>query len=99
TNTSDIAGRMSEDTATNTVLAMHTHGAVHRGCAQALAGLVDRAMEEIQRKLGSRPRLIATGGGSDVIAPLIGPHEIVPDLVLRGLAVLAEMDQKSLRTD
>jgi len=48
--------------------------------------------------LGVPPKLLLTGGASDVIAPLIGPHEVVPDLVLRGLAVLAESDESRVAT-
>jgi type III pantothenate kinase len=89
-NTSDIAARMSEPEVSCEVFANHTNAAVLQGCAQALAGLVDRAASEMERKLGTRPKLLLTGGASEVIAPLIGPHEAVADLVLRGLAVLAQ---------
>lgn len=96
--TSDIASRMGDDEITYSVFSNHTAAAVRQGCAQALAGLVDRAVAEMQRMLGVPPKLLLTGGASDVIAPLIGPHEVVPDLVLRGLAVLAESDESRVAT-
>jgi len=46
----------------------------------------------MQRRLGVQPKLLLTGGASEVIAPLVPEHELVPDLVLRGLAVLANAD-------
>ncbi len=88
-NTSEIAGRMSDSDSARSVFANHTKGAVVQGCAHALAGLVDRAVAEMQRTLGVQPKLLLTGGASEAIAPLIGVHEVIPDLVLRGLAVLA----------
>jgi len=91
-NTSDIATRMSDEQTVHRVFANHTKAAVHQGCAQALAGLIDRALAEMEREVGARPRLLLTGGACDIVAPLIGTHERVEDLVLRGLAVLARGD-------
>lgn len=88
-STSDIAERMTEADTTRAVFGDHTNAAVMQGCAHALAGLVDRALAEMRQRLGSDPALLLTGGGAQVIAPLVGPHELVPDLVLRGLAILA----------
>jgi type III pantothenate kinase len=40
---------------------------------------------------GAAPRLLLTGGDAERLAPAIGrPFEILPDLVLRGLARVAE---------
>lgn len=90
-NTSDIASRMSQvDTGADSVFANHTAAAVHHGCTHALASLVDRAMTELQTRLGTTPALILTGGATATIAPLIrSEFKDVPDLVLRGLAVIA----------
>jgi type III pantothenate kinase len=59
----------------------------------ALAALADRSAAEGARCLGAEPRLVLTGGD----APLIAPHlthaaDLVPDLVLRGLAIVATHD-------
>lgn len=94
-STSEIADRMSDPDTTRSVFANHTKAAVVQGCAHALSGLVDRALAEMQRSLGTQPKVLLTGGASDVIAPLIGAHELVPDLVLRGLAVLADQAASS----
>lgn len=88
--TSEIATRMSDHDITYSAFSKHTGAAVVQGCAQALAGLVDRAVAEMQRSVGAQPKLLLTGGASDVISPLIAAHEVVPDLVLRGLAILAD---------
>lgn len=63
-------------------------------CAvRTLAALADRACEEGERTLGERPRALLTGGGAPVLAPhLRHPVELVPDLVLSGLAIVATRD-------
>jgi len=48
------------------------------------------AMAEMTRRLGSTPELFLTGGGASGIEALVEtPARHVPDLVLRGLAVVA----------
>lgn len=72
------------------VLANNTIGAVSRGAVYALAGLADRAAETVEQSTGTKPRLFITGGDAGMIAAAMRTQgEIVPDLVLRGLAVLA----------
>jgi type III pantothenate kinase len=90
-NTSDIASRMAGEESQGTALfAKHTAGAVTQGSAHALAALIDRAAAEMKTIVGIAPLLILTGGASESIAPFIRTLlQPVPDLVLRGLAVLA----------
>jgi type III pantothenate kinase len=69
-----------------------TRAAIEEGALHAAAAVVERAAEEADRLLGKRPLIILTGGALAEVAPLIrSPHATVPDLVLRGLAVLARM--------
>lgn len=76
-----------------TLFATNTASALAAGAVQASAALVDRAVGEAKRELGSRPILLLTGGGARGIAPHIkSAHRIVPDLVLRGLAAIADQD-------
>ena len=52
--------------------------------------MVDRAVVEMTRRLASPPELFLTGGGAPGIEGLIEtPARHVPDLVLRGLAVVS----------
>lgn len=90
-NTSDIAPRMSdESTGAFALLARDTGAAVRQGCAHALGALIEKAYEEVHAKVRAEPTLVLTGGASDFIAPAIRiRHERIPDLVLRGLAVIA----------
>lgn len=68
----------------------NTRDAIERGCLLAVAALIDRGVVEMSRQLGVRPTLLVTGGGAAALADRIDtPAEWVPDLVLRGLAVLA----------
>ena len=94
--TSDLAlhTATSGDTA-GALFADNTRDAIERGCRLAVAAMVDRAVAEMTRRLGSPPELFLTGGGASTIEALVEmPARQVPDLVLRGLtAVAAESGQ------
>jgi type III pantothenate kinase len=89
-NTSDIAQRAQHGDAIDALFADNTLGAVRQGAEQALAALVERAIGVMRRTLNETPELLVTGGASDRLEKALGlPYRAVPDLVLRGLAVLA----------
>jgi type III pantothenate kinase len=90
-NTSDIAKAALHSTPSLAgVLANNTIGAVSRGAVFALAGMADRAAEVIAQSTGTKPKLFITGGDAGMITGTMRSHgEIVPDLVLQGLAVIA----------
>jgi type III pantothenate kinase len=89
--TSDIAKAASSSTPSLAgILANNTVGAVSRGAVFALAGMADRAAEIIEQSTGTVPKLLITGGDAGMITSAMRNHgEIVPDLVLQGLAVIA----------
>jgi type III pantothenate kinase len=89
--TSDIAEAAAHSTPSMAgVLANNTLGAVSRGAVFALAGLADRAAEVIEQNTGVKPKLFITGGDAGMITGTMRTKgEIVPDLVLQGLAVIA----------
>jgi type III pantothenate kinase len=89
--TSDIAKAAEHSTPSLAgILANNTIGAVSRGAVFALAGMADRAAEIIEQSTGARPKLFITGGDAGIITGSMRSHgEIVPDLVLQGLAVIA----------
>jgi type III pantothenate kinase len=89
--TSDIAKAAEHSTPSLAgVLANNTLGAVSRGAVFALAGMADRAAEVIEQSTGVRPKLFITGGDAGMITGTVRMRgEIVPDLVLQGLAVIA----------
>ena len=89
--TSDIAKAVDMSTPSMAgILANNTIGAVSRGAVFALAGLADRAAEIIEQSTGVKPQLFITGGDAGMITGTMRARgEIVPDLVLRGLAVIA----------
>ena len=89
--TSDIAKAVEHSTPSLAgVLANNTIGAVSRGAVFALAGMADRAAEVIEQSTGVKPKLFITGGDAGMITGTMRSHgEIVPDLVLQGLAVIA----------
>jgi len=74
----------------NGMFAKTTRNAIGEGARYAAAGVIDRAIEEARIRLGTRPLIILTGGGSADIKPLIRNTCVsLPDLVLHGLAVWA----------
>jgi type III pantothenate kinase len=89
--TSDIAKAASSSTPSLAgVLANNTIAAISRGAVFALAGMADRAAEVVAQSTGATPKLFITGGDASMIAGTMRSHgEIVPDLVLQGLAVIA----------
>lgn len=68
-----------------------TRDAIEQGARYAGASLIDRAVQEACGLLGHPPLVILTGGGAGDVRPLLKSRSAgVPDLVLRGLAVLAQ---------
>jgi type III pantothenate kinase len=91
--TSDLAAHTAASAAGAAAapFADNTRDAIERGCRVALAALVDRACDEMARTCGTVPRLYCTGGAASAVLPVVRtPHEVVPDLVLRGLARIAQ---------
>jgi type III pantothenate kinase len=72
------------------IFAADTASALDAGAAHAAAALIDRAAANARIRLRTRPLLLLTGGGAAPLRTYIStPARLVPDLVLRGLAVLA----------
>lgn len=71
-------------------VADNTADALVSGCWQACAALIERFATRMAVPLGGSPLLTLGGGDAEYLAPLIA-HELVlvPDTVLRGLAVWA----------
>jgi type III pantothenate kinase len=89
--TADLAGHTAASGASGAApLADNTRDAIERGCRLAVAAMIDRAVADVGSRLGAAPVLLLTGGAAAAVAPLLRtPATPVPDLVLRGLAVLA----------
>lgn len=91
TNTSNIAQAAEQSTASLPgVLANNTIDAISMGSVFALAGMADRAAELVATRTTEKPKLYITGGDANLVASNMHTRgEIVPDLVLQGLAVIA----------
>ena len=73
------------------LFARSTRAALRGGARYAAAGLVAQAMQRARVRLGRRPLLLLAGGGAAALeSTLPSPHRLLDDLVLRGLAVLAQ---------
>jgi type III pantothenate kinase len=72
------------------IFARSTRDAIERGSRYAAAALIDRAVEEASSLLEREPLVVLTGGGAAAVRPLLRSRSVgVPDLVLKGLALLA----------
>ncbi len=75
-----------------------TRDAIERGSRYAAAALVDRAVEEASGLLGREPLVVLTGGDAGAVRPLVRSRCVaIPDLVLRGLAVLSRHAPRAVR--
>ncbi|MGH8090026.1 MAG: type III pantothenate kinase [Rudaea sp.] len=78
------AGRVVE-------IADNSADAIESGTWLSAAALAERFLAQAGRRLGSTPELILTGGGAARLSPLLDvAHCIDAELVLRGLAMLAD---------
>jgi type III pantothenate kinase len=72
-------------------LARSTADGVAAGTLFGLAGAVERLIDEYRRTLGETTRVFLTGGDAPALAArLRAAHTPVPDLVLKGLARIAD---------
>lgn len=89
-HTADIAVRAQDGRLGSGLFADNTLGAVYQGSVHALSALVEESLRAMQAACGERPTLVVTGGAADRLQRVVGaPVRLVPDLVLKGLAVLA----------
>lgn len=73
------------------LLADNTGAAIQSGTLQALVGLIERAVRILRQEMGAEFSLLLTGGDGEMLASQLSyPAEYVPDLVLKGLAVIAQ---------
>jgi len=78
------------DASVRSMFATDTAGALAAGSVFATAAFIDRAVLEATRTFRAPPLLLLTGGAAPTLKRhLVSPARVVPDLVLRGLAVFA----------
>lgn len=73
------------------VLATDTDAAVNSGAVQALVGMAERLIQHAQQQSGRDITVIFTGGDAETVAQFLPDTiHISPDLILHGLAVIAD---------
>jgi type III pantothenate kinase len=83
------AAAMLDPAAVDGMFGVNTAGAVQQGARLALAALADRTVTALEKSSSVAARVFLTGGAAPQISALMTrPVEHVPDLVLRGLALL-----------
>jgi len=71
-------------------LADNTADAIVSGSVYAAAAAIERIVREMAASCGDSVRVVLTGGGAGRVEPLLAlAVELQPDLVLKGLAILA----------
>lgn len=89
--TSEIGWRAAGGSVSDALFADNTLGALQQGALHALGALVERAVQTMQQQSGERPTLLFTGGGGGTLRTAVNyDSQEIPDLVLRGLAVMAQ---------
>ena len=74
-------------------LGHNTQEAIRKASYHAVVAFVERACTRISGEIKMPVARILTGGDGPILAAALnGKHENIPDLVLRGLKVIAEMD-------
>lgn len=93
-NTSGILKRARGASVAPILFARTTRDAIEQGTRYAAAAVIDRAVAEAKQLLRTNPVVFLTGGASSPLrAVLQSRHISVPDLVLRGLAVIASSSE------
>lgn len=74
-----------------TLLARDTQSGVDGGTLYAAVAAIDRVMQDVGAELDETLTRVITGGDAERLLPLLhGQYHHVPDLVLHGLAIIAE---------
>jgi len=80
------------------LLARDTHNAVKGGSLYAVVAVIDRVINDLSTELGAGVVRVITGGDALYVLPLLsGEFQHEPDLVLKGLALLANCEQRESR--
>lgn len=88
--TADIRMTPADDDQRLTLLAGGTQAAVNNGTYYLCTAMIDRVVADIVARFGENTRLVMTGGDAGKLLSLTGwQPEHDPDLVLRGVAILA----------
>jgi len=90
--TQDILPSTAEPAAGDiSLLARDTHDGVNGGTLYALVAVIDRVVADVRTELGTDLTRVITGGDAETLLPLLAGHyHHHPELVLEGLAVIAE---------
>lgn len=71
----------------------NTDDAVQTGMIYAMLGTIEQAAAAFELKQGCRVTTLLTGGAANLIAPYLNrPHQVVDNLVLEGLLLLAQKE-------
>lgn len=75
-------------------LGRNTLESMQSGIIYGAVGQVKELISRLTEELGEKPKVVATGGFVDVIAPELGDVEIDRNLTLKGLKILYEKNKK-----
>ena len=82
--------RQQNEYAVTDIFGRDTASAVAAGSVHAVAALIEKVLQETNRRIGEQPALVLTGSDANRLqAVLSEPGTLLPDLVMSGLALLA----------
>jgi type III pantothenate kinase len=82
------------------LLAADTAGAVHGGTLYTAVAAIDRITADVVSEWGGEGQRVITGGDAGELLPLLNAtYHYEPDLVLKGLAVIATGDKQAIRPE
>lgn len=77
------------------VIGRDTRECMLSGAVAGTAGMVDGLVRDIEEELGQSVSLVITGGGAQYVSPMVRhDHVFDPDVTLKGLALLYEMQER-----
>lgn len=78
----------------------NTAEGLENGAREMILGLIGRSAHAARSTLGELPTLVLTGGDAKRLAVMLEiPHRLAPDLVLRGLAAVAQQGLQPCSAD
>jgi len=90
---SNTARLRLQDPETISSIATSTSAGIQSGTLLGLVGAIKHIVRQQQQETGRSSKVYITGGSANAIQPYLGlPSEVVDDLVLQGVEVIAELE-------
>lgn len=90
---SNTAKLQSKGSETISSIATSTSAGIQSGTLLGLVGAIEHIVKQQQQETGKSSKIYLTGGSANTIQPYLAlPGEVIDDLVLQGIEVIAELE-------